>query len=288
MFLTGIFKGHTETVENLWKPRSVFVIITQLDSDMKSRNKIFDSFAEEYDSFRPEYPVGFVKKIAKHVRLVKQSKLLEIGCGSGQATRAFGKLDFDVLAIDPSEALISIAKKRFSDTPSVSFECLSFEEYKSDSQRYDFIFAANSFHWISPEVAWGKAHRLLKPGKHLAILTIRRELESGLKDELDILYQKFNAAFTNVKSSSPVPGSSESSLSLQEKYFFPEGNISYEFDTEYDSDSYLGLMRTMSDHRMLPPDVQATFFCELGKVCKRQGRFEVKNITNAKTYTKKD
>ena len=255
---------------------------------MKSRNKIFNSFAEEYDSFRPEYPVEFVTKITERVRLVRQSKLLEIGCGSGQATRAFGELDFDVLAIDPSEALISIAKKRFSDTPSVSFECLSFEEYKSDSQRYDFIFAANSFHWISPEVAWGKAHRLLKPGKHLAILTIRRELESGLRDELDVLYQKFNAAFTNVKSSSPVPGSSESSLALQEKYFFLEGNVPYEFDIAYDSESYLGLMRTMSDHRMLSPDIQATFFCELGKVCKRHGRFKVRNVANAKIYKKND
>ena len=97
---------------------------------MKARKEIFDSFAEEYDSFRPKYPTEFISRIAKCVGLSPQSRLFEIGCGSGQATRGFGELHYKVLAIDPSAALISIAKKHFSNTPSVRLECLSFEEYK--------------------------------------------------------------------------------------------------------------------------------------------------------------
>ena len=254
---------------------------------MKTRKEIFDSFAEEYDSFRPKYPLEFISCVAKRVGLCTRSKLLEIGCGSGQTTRAFGELDFKVLAIDPSEALISIAKKHFEDSPSVRYDCLSFEDYDSNGQRYDFVFAANSFHWIAPEISWKKTHHLLKPKGFFSALTIKREIGPGLRDELDALYDKFSSAFLQMNSLSPVPGPIKANLPFQKNYFSIEGEVSYKFDVEYDADSYCGLMRTMSDHRMLPHSIQTEFFRDLKGICERHGKFKVANTATAKIYKKK-
>ena len=253
---------------------------------MKTRNKIFDSFAEEYDSFRPKYPIAFVEKIACFLNLTAQSKILEIGCGTGQATRTFGELGLNIKAIDPGEELIVLGKKSLSDIPTISFDCCRFEDFENNDGQYDYIFAASSFHWIAPEIGWKKVHQLLTLDGHFSTMTISREMNSDLRDELDAIYLNYRSAFAKVDNTNPIPNPLPEGIAHSEKYFSSACKISHEFDIEYTTDSYLGLLLTMSDHRLLPKEIQTAFFNELAKVCDRHGRFKIKNVASAKFYRK--
>src|SRR4051794_14199239 len=105
---------------------------------MTPRNLIFDSFAAEYDLFRPKYPVAIAQEIARRIELSPNARLLEIGCGSGQATAAFANLGCNIEALDPSESLIAIARQNLSGQKQTHFHCQTFEDYESPATKFDF------------------------------------------------------------------------------------------------------------------------------------------------------
>jgi broad specificity phosphatase PhoE len=57
--------------------------------DLKKESEMFDQAAEYYDSFRPSYPKEIIDKIINATGVNSNSRLLEIGAGSGKATELF-------------------------------------------------------------------------------------------------------------------------------------------------------------------------------------------------------
>jgi ubiquinone/menaquinone biosynthesis C-methylase UbiE len=49
----------------------------------------FNTVAEQYDKYRPSYPKELFEYIANETNINTKSNLLEIGCGTGQATKYF-------------------------------------------------------------------------------------------------------------------------------------------------------------------------------------------------------
>ncbi len=119
-----------------------------------SRHEAFDSFALEYDQFRPVYPQAAINRLLSRVSLKSGSKILEIGCGSGQATRAFVEKGLDVTAVDPGHSLLEIAARKL---PDVSFVVAKFEDFvpKETPPCFDFALSETAFHWVDQMVVVG-------------------------------------------------------------------------------------------------------------------------------------
>ena len=77
----------------------------------------FDSVAGLYNDARPLYPAALFADIMAFARLKAADRILEIGCGTGQATEGFARCDLSVLAVDPGAELIAVARERLAGFP---------------------------------------------------------------------------------------------------------------------------------------------------------------------------
>src|ERR1051325_3229879 len=65
------------------------------------RRESFDAVAAEYDRVRPGYPESVFDRIAAYAELGADSRLLELGTGSGKATLPMARRGFSVVCLEP-------------------------------------------------------------------------------------------------------------------------------------------------------------------------------------------
>jgi ubiquinone/menaquinone biosynthesis C-methylase UbiE len=133
------------------------------------RRALFDGVAPRYDQYRLGYPDEIVEFVVATAALGANSAVLEVGCGTGQLTGELAAFGFDLTAIDLGAAMVAAAERRVAD-PAVSFQAVPFEDFTAADGSFDLIVSATAFHWIDPEVRFGKPARLLRPGGWLALL----------------------------------------------------------------------------------------------------------------------
>lgn len=125
---------------------------------MTERALSFGSVASAYERFRPGYPEGLVDQILAYAgRPVRTA--LEIGAGTGKATRVFAGRGITVTATDPDPAMLKELRKHVPTTTTtleVTFEDLPL------TTAYDLVFAAASLHWTKPDHRWRRVAAMLK------------------------------------------------------------------------------------------------------------------------------
>ena len=139
----------------------------------RSRNdlrKTFNTEAELYNKARPLYPEALFDTLVRITYLPADARLLEIGPGTGQATKALARRGYHITGVELGEALATVARRELRDFPHAEIITGAFEDVDLPPKTFDLVFAATAFHWIKPEVRFTKPHRLLKPGSHLAII----------------------------------------------------------------------------------------------------------------------
>ncbi|HEV2372538.1 MAG TPA: class I SAM-dependent methyltransferase [Streptosporangiaceae bacterium] len=143
------------------------------------QRKLFDSVAELYDSTRSGYPGEIVAAMVATSGVRAGSRVLEVGCGTGQLTRDLATYGFELTAIDLGAAMVGAARRHVPGQ-AVAFQVSSYEDFEAPDHTFDLVASATAFHWIDPEVAWAKAVRLLVPGGWLAVLSTGEHYDDPL------------------------------------------------------------------------------------------------------------
>jgi SAM-dependent methyltransferase len=136
----------------------------------ESHGLLFNQVAAEYDRARRGYPEELVDAACSLAGLGADSRIVEVGCGTGKLTRALAERGLRVDAVDPGSELVAIARAHLREAP-VRFHLARFEDVDLPAGTYEALFSATAFHWVEPDVAWPKAARLLRPGGVIALLT---------------------------------------------------------------------------------------------------------------------
>jgi SAM-dependent methyltransferase len=156
---------------------------------------IFNEVAELYDRVRPAYPDELFADLVTIAGMAESSAVLEVGCGTGQATRSLASLGFSVTAVEPGPAMAALARQRTAGLDNVDIETAKFEDWDDRGRRFDVLVAASSWHWIDPSISWRRAHEVLRPGGWMALIghvVVRRVGEPEVYAETADLHESFS------------------------------------------------------------------------------------------------
>lgn len=139
---------------------------------MPTRGRRFGAAAAAYERYRPGYPDELVSDVLAYAgRPVRRA--LEIGAGTGKATRVFAARGILVTATDPDPAMLAELRRHVPDR--VTTVQAALEELRLDPA-YDLVLAAASLHWTEPEGRWARVAGLLARGGVVASFGGQREL----------------------------------------------------------------------------------------------------------------
>jgi SAM-dependent methyltransferase len=125
---------------------------------------IFDPAAAAYDRWRPAYPSGLYDAIERLSGIPLAGALLvEVGAGTGIATRELRRRGAWVVALDLSLAMLSI------QDPAAMRVVARGERLPVRAGVADLVCAATSWHWIESMAGLAEAVRALRPGGALAL-----------------------------------------------------------------------------------------------------------------------
>ena len=163
-------------------------------ADTGGLGRVFNEVPELYDRTRPTYPDALFADLTEITGLGQRSRVLEVGCGTGQATRSLAPLGCQVTAVEPGDGLAALARQRLAAFGNVSVESSTFEDWDDRGRRFDVLVAASSWHWVDPAVGWPKARDVLRPGGWMALLgnvIVRRPGEPEAYAETADLHERF-------------------------------------------------------------------------------------------------
>jgi SAM-dependent methyltransferase len=136
-----------------------------------SARETFDRVADLYDAARPGYPPEVFADLRATCGLGSGTRVLEVGCGSGQATGDLAELGCIVHCVELGPALAARAARNLSDYPDVRVEVGAFEEVELPVRAFDVVFSATAFHWVDPAMGFPRAAAVVRPGGFLALVT---------------------------------------------------------------------------------------------------------------------
>jgi SAM-dependent methyltransferase len=226
---------------------------------------VFDEVPDLYDRMRPGYPPALFRDLAHLTGLGAGSDVLEVGCGTGQATRPLAELTGTVTAVEPGDGMAELARRHLADLGNVNIECSTFDAWDDRRRRFDAVVAASSWHWVDPTLGWRRAHHVLRPGGWLAVLghvVVRRPGESEVYAETADLHERFapgDPDWCDPPLEHDVRATNEGWGPPNEDrdgLFGPTVVRWYPTVQWLDGEGFADLLRTLSIYRKLAPDIR--------------------------------
>jgi SAM-dependent methyltransferase len=136
------------------------------------RARTFDEIAELYDHGRRECPAFLIDDLFALAEIkASEARVLEVGCGTGQATLPLARRGCSIVCVEMGANLARIARRKLASFPRVQVVNAPFENWEPNGALFDIVFAMTSWHWIDPRIRYLRAAAALRPGGVLAFTT---------------------------------------------------------------------------------------------------------------------
>jgi SAM-dependent methyltransferase len=129
------------------------------------RAVVFGRAAEVYDRVRPSYPEEAIHHI---VSMTDVTAAVEVGAGTGKATRRFAHPGRSILCLEPDPGMAAVLVAR--ELPGVEVVVARFEEWAGPDRPVDLIYAAQAWHWVDRDIGYNRALGMLRPHGVLALM----------------------------------------------------------------------------------------------------------------------
>ena len=131
----------------------------------------FDNVPEIYDRVRPAYPPELFSELFSYLSRDTDLRAVEIGPGTGKATRPLLEHGIAVTAVEPGEALAAFLSKKLGvEFPRLNVVVAKFGDAVLEAGAFDLVLAATSFHWVDRETRFQRCYDLLREGGALAVI----------------------------------------------------------------------------------------------------------------------
>jgi len=226
--------------------------------------RTFGEVAELYDRVRPGYSDELFDDLFDLTHVGRGGRVLEIGCGTGQATLPLLEHGLDVTAVELSADLAAVARRkleRFGDR--VRIEVGAFETWPLPDEPFDLVVSAQAFHWVEPSIRLVKSALALRQGGALAVFG--HDHVAGGDTEM---FAEFQDCYERFMPGTP-PGLrlvDSASIPYQDwdiaasGLFEPPAFRRYAFEVEYTTAQYLDVLNTYSGHRALESSARSSLY----------------------------
>jgi SAM-dependent methyltransferase len=124
----------------------------------------YSGFASVYDLFMDNVPydewADYVQKLLKKFNIEK-GLLLELGCGTGSMTRRLADRGFDMIGLDNSEEMLSIARDKSSGGYDILYLCQDMREFELYGTVAAVVSVCDSMNYILTEEELLQVFRLV-------------------------------------------------------------------------------------------------------------------------------
>ncbi|HVQ50022.1 MAG TPA: methyltransferase domain-containing protein [Mycobacterium sp.] len=213
----------------------------------RARADSFGAAARLYDARRPRYPSQLIDDL-----LMQDARtVLDVGAGTGIASEQLLAKGVNVLAVEPDPRMADIARDK-----GIPVEFGTFESWEPAQRRFDLVVFGQSFHWVNPDIALPKVHRLLPAGGRLALMWNRLYPIRPTRSDLAEIYRDYLDP-----GSPPVDGSWNGPLDTEHRADgliapitaagFTAEERTYPRDGHCSTEQWLDLAFTYSNHLVL-------------------------------------
>ena len=134
----------------------------------------FSGLADAYAVHRPSYPDEVVRTVILRAGLQRGATLVDVGCGTGIASRLFAERGLSVIGVEPNSAM----RRRAEATPCPAGPPPRYRDGAAEATGLpdamaECVVAAQAFHWFDAGTALREFHRILKPDGWVALTMVR-------------------------------------------------------------------------------------------------------------------
>jgi SAM-dependent methyltransferase len=248
---------------------------------------VFGQVAELYEQARPSYPDQLVADVLADAQLENGDRILEVGAGTGKATRLFARAGFEIVAIEPSEKMSAVARSTCAGFPLVTIVEAEFERWQPPGQRFKLLISAQAWHWIDPEIRYVKAREVLTERGLLATFwnwpdwqghPLRAALDEAYRQAAPELLTSCGPMNSLTAGEDPVDGWS-AEIEATDGFDHPEVRT-YRWQCHYSTREWVDLLATHSDHALLDPETRHRLLERVAVAVEDQGgEFELPYLT---------
>ena len=148
----------------------------------RARADSFGAAARVYDAHRPRYPAQLIDDLL----MQSPQTVLDVGAGTGIASEQLLAKGVNVLAVEPDPRMVEVARGK-----GIPIEIGTFESWDPAERGFDLVVFGSSFHWVNPDIALPKAHRLLSSGGRLALMWNRLVPTHPTRSDLAEIYRDY-------------------------------------------------------------------------------------------------
>ncbi len=218
----------------------------------KDRRLTFNDIAQLYDDIRPSYPAPMFDELFRP--LPPRPQVIEVGPGTGQATRDLLDRGAHVRAIEISPAMAGILRANLP-TEELDISVGDFDVLDIPAGSADMVFSATAYHWVSAKAQVDRPATLLRSGGTIAIaelIQVDAPEDEGFFAAVQPFYERYGEGHTG----SPAPSRENVDTSMRralaaDQRFRDVQLRRYDWDQTYSAADFRTLMVTYSGTQMM-------------------------------------
>ncbi|HKF19707.1 MAG TPA: class I SAM-dependent methyltransferase [Candidatus Dormibacteraeota bacterium] len=217
----------------------------------REQRLVFGEVAELYDLARPAYPATLIDDVVAFVG--SHAWALDTGCGTGKATVLLAQRQLRGVGVDADASMAGVARRNLARYPGWRVDVANFESWRPDPNMdaFDLVVSADAWHWFEPDSRFRKAHSLLRAGGWLALWwNGPADVDSPTRRAIAAAYERHAPEIVH-RGMGYGPPSQEGAVPADAS-FGPPIERAYAWSMDFSSAEWIDLLRTSSDHRMLP------------------------------------
>jgi len=222
----------------------------------------FDQDASLYEKARPGYPNALFEDIIEFSKIPDDGRILEIGCGTAQATLPFALRGYSIHCIELGANLAEVAKQKLSNYPKAQVSVGNFEDYPLEENSFDLAISGTAFHWINPDIGYRKVAKVLRPAGTLALFwnkPVQTKVSAEMVQSIQTVYERvvpeMAKSFHGLAHPDDIP--TPVKVEIDRSLMFGDVTVfKYRWEAEYSAKAYVELLSTYSDHIALEKGIR--------------------------------